>query len=174
MNWKLSRRPRDCVRCDVRYQPTSNGQKYCASCRGLAYRELSRVLRRRAYWRHREESIADVRSWQAKNSERYHRSRREYESRKLKRAIPLVIGHYSNGRFECACCGQKERDFLTIDHIKGGGNRDSSELGIPRGGSSLYRWLIRNGYPPGFQVLCINCNLSKAKHGACIHQMKTG
>ncbi len=38
------------------------------------------------------------------------------------------------------------------------------------GGSVLYSWLKKQGYPPGFQVLCHNCNLAKGYYGACPHQ----
>ncbi len=164
--------PRSCDICGGQFQPRSGSQKFCPTCKKPAYREGQRIWRRKFYYQNREKEIKKVRLWQQKNSERYHSSRREYELRKLRRAIPLVIGHYSGGTFGCACCGQKERDFLTIDHVKGNGNRESKELGIPRGGSPLYRWLVRNGYPPGYQVLCINCNMSKAKNGVCVHRRK--
>ena len=31
------------------------------------------------------------------------------------------------------------------------------------------RWLKRNGYPAGYQVLCFNCNFAKHRKGACPH-----
>jgi len=30
-----------------------------------------------------------------------------------------------------------------------------------KGGNVLYKWLEREGFPPGFQVLCFNCNGKK-------------
>jgi len=30
-------------------------------------------------------------------------------------------------------------------------------------GTSLYSWLRTNGYPPGYQVLCITCNMAKGE-----------
>ena len=32
-----------------------------------------------------------------------------------------VIGHYSHGKFCCACCGEDHREFLALDHINGDG-----------------------------------------------------
>jgi hypothetical protein len=84
-----------------------------------------------------------------------------------------VMEHYSNGAPRCACCGESERDFLAIDHIEGHGNEHRRKIfGRVQGGWQLYVWLIRQGFPSGFQVLCFNCNLSKAKHGKCIHVAK--
>jgi hypothetical protein len=32
-----------------------------------------------------------------------------------------ALHHYSNGTMTCACCGERHVDFLTLDHIDGGG-----------------------------------------------------
>jgi hypothetical protein len=77
-----------------------------------------------------------------------------------------VLGHYSSQTFRCACCGESECDFLVIDHLGGHGNEQRRQIfGRAQGGPEFYHWLVKNGYPPGFQVLCSNCNMSKAKHG---------
>jgi hypothetical protein len=87
-----------------------------------------------------------------------------------------TFGRY--GGFRCACCGVTEEAFLTLDHIGGGGNKHRAEVkraggGNARGGgSSFYRWLRRHGYPPGYQVLCFNCNFAKWRLGTCPHQRK--
>lgn len=75
----------------------------------------------------------------------------------------LVFNHYGH---HCVCCGETEPKFLAIDHILGGGNKHIKEIG--RG--NLYRWIIRNKYPKGFQVLCHNCNVAKGFYGSCPHQ----
>jgi hypothetical protein len=75
-----------------------------------------------------------------------------------------VIGYYGG---KCACCGQSELIYLTIDHINGGGNAHAREIGR---GVALYRWLRRYGFPEGFQVLCANCNHGRARNGGiCPH-----
>ncbi|KKN13487.1 hypothetical protein LCGC14_1005810 [marine sediment metagenome] len=65
-----------------------------------------------------------------------------------------VIDHYSNNKFECDWCNVKDMRVLSIDHINGGGNKHRKESHI----SDLYWWLIKNNYPKGFRVLCMNCN----------------
>jgi hypothetical protein len=72
-----------------------------------------------------------------------------------------VFGHYGT---VCACCGTTEN--LTIDHVNGGGTKHREELG-GIGGIQFYVWLIRNGFPEGFQTLCNPCNISKGNGLAC-------
>ena len=89
------------------------------------------------------------------------------ETRKLRIE---VFSHYckSDAPF-CQCCGDTTNEFLTIDHIEGGGNKHRKE--INRRGSSIYRWLRQNRYPAGFRVLCMNCNHSFGHYGYCPHQV---
>jgi hypothetical protein len=73
----------------------------------------------------------------------------------------------------CACCGETEPTFLTIDHVNndGGAKRRSGEH--PAGSAPIYRWLIKNNFPPGFQVLCMNCQFGKKYNGGvCPHQSR--
>lgn len=72
---------------------------------------------------------------------------------------------YSSKHPECACCGLDQWQFLTIDHVNGGGNQHRKSMGV----TSIFRWLKANNYPPGFQVLCHNCNLAKYIYGQCPH-----
>ena len=75
-----------------------------------------------------------------------------------------VFGHYGRS---CACCGSTES--LTIDHVNGGGAEHRRDvLGAPSGsGIKFYRWLVREGFPDGFQALSMPCNQSKSRRGAC-------
>ena len=68
----------------------------------------------------------------------------------------------------CACCGEPEMAFLTIDHIEGSGQIHKESIS-----TTIYNWLKRNGFPDGFQSLCWNCNLAKHIYGACPHQKGT-
>jgi len=70
--------------------------------------------------------------------------------------------------------------MLTLDHINGGGIRHRTAIANERGwknkvgGVSFYRHLICLGFPPGYQVLCFNCNYSKHLLGVCAHQLREG
>ena len=75
------------------------------------------------------------------------------------------------GGIQCNCCGENHVEFLTIDHINGGGNKHRIEVTGSKTGS-IYRWLKRNMYPEGFQVLCFNCNSAKGLFGLCPHEIE--
>lgn len=78
-----------------------------------------------------------------------------------------VLSHYGGNPPKCACCGENNVGFLTIDHILGDGNKHRKKIGQ----SNIYYWLIRNNFPKGYQVLCYNCNLGKAHNdGVCPHK----
>lgn len=55
---------------------------------------------------------------------------------------------------------------LSMDHIAGGGTQHRIALSGGKnpkgvGGSTLYRYLKKEGYPNGYQVLCMNCQFIK-------------
>lgn len=67
----------------------------------------------------------------------------------------------------CACCGEERPEFLTIDHIHGGGKKHQRESG---GTKAILRELKRMGWPKDrFQLLCYNCNCAKGFYGRCPH-----
>ena len=72
----------------------------------------------------------------------------------------------------CACCGESEISFLTIDHINGDGAAHRRSLGQTRGMSrSLMRWLLSEKRLD-IQILCYNCNCSKRTSGVCAHEQR--
>lgn len=81
------------------------------------------------------------------------------------------------GGHKCACCGESNRVFLTLDHINNDGaewRRQNFGGNKSRGcGLSTYEWCKRNGYPSIFQVLCWNCQQGKrfSPDGICPHQI---
>lgn len=80
-----------------------------------------------------------------------------------------VLKHYGNGKMKCACCGENEIKFLSLDHIDGGGKLDRKKNGY---GNAFYFYLKKNNYPKGFQILCHNCNMAKGFYGVCPHKDK--
>jgi hypothetical protein len=164
-------KPRSCVRCGKSYQPASGSQRYCIQCRPIMKKVYTsewsrRNPRRRRQISQRAKDRDPVRTRQLK--------RFNFYRWKEKHVVEvLVLGHYSNGSPACACCSESERDFLVIDHIEGHGNEHRRQIfGRAQSGWRFYSWLVKQGFPTGFQVLCFNCNMSKAKHGKCVHVAK--
>ena len=74
----------------------------------------------------------------------------ECPSRVLKLEMIATYG----GR--CVICGESRWEFLTIDHINGGGTQHRASVN-----GNLYSWLRRKGWPRDkYQLLCFNCNCS--------------
>lgn len=79
------------------------------------------------------------------------------------------------GGLICACCGETELSFLSLDHVNNDGAnwRRRRFSGRHCAGYTTYAWLRNNKFPPGFQVLCMNCNHGKRmNHGICPHQVR--
>ena len=96
----------------------------------------------------------------------YNKERNRQDHLKLKL---LVLSKYGT---VCQCCGEDQYQFLSIDHIDGNGAEHRRQIfGNPRGGGGWYRWLRRNGFPPGYRVLCLNCNFAYGFYKVCPHKI---
>jgi hypothetical protein len=79
-----------------------------------------------------------------------------------------IFHHYG---LECSCCGESNLAFLQIDHINNDGAKHRKVL--RKNGTTLYRWLIKNNFPEGYQTLCANCNIARYHNGGiCPHQQR--
>jgi len=158
--------PRACVRCGQPYHPASGPQRYCVQCRPIMHKVYASEWGRRNPERRKQ---INERS-KARNPEHTRQLKRFTFYRWRETTKMTVLEHYSNGPPKCACCGETERDFLAVEHVDGHGNEHRRKtFGRVQGGWQLYSWLIHERFPPGFQILCFNCNMSKAKHGKCVH-----
>lgn len=77
-----------------------------------------------------------------------------------------VIAAYGGA---CACCGEAEPQFLTLDHVNNDGAEHRRTSGL-RTGIATWRYARRMGYPDTFQLLCWNCNGAKGAYGRCPHE----
>lgn len=132
---------------------------YCKDC--------SKVLSKKYRLKNPEKCYQAIRRWQKRNPEKLKLTMHN-AALKTKRE---VMGKYSEGDPKCACCGETEIKFLTIDHIKGGGMAERKKLNN-KGGYNFYRYLRKKNYPDGYQVLCFNCNMSKGAYGECPHRSR--
>lgn len=102
-------------------------------------------------------------AWIDRNREVYNARMRKTNGGKRQRYRAIVLEHYGG---KCSCCGEHYQQFLAIDHMDGGGSRHRREVV----GSHLYPWLIRNGFPSGYRILCHNCNQARGSYGVCPHE----
>lgn len=92
----------------------------------------------------------------------------DYQKSRYARIRQRVVDGYGG---KCYCCGETEPCFLTLDHVNNDGaehRRKHKAVGM-----RLYQYLIRNKFPPEFQLLCFNCNCGRQiNNGVCPHGRK--
>lgn len=91
---------------------------------------------------------------------------REWSKKNHSELKYLVFSHYSKNKIQCECCGENEFEFMTVDHIDGIHKTKHPKLRSV----FLYRWLEKNNFPEGYQILCYGCNLLKSNNSICPHQ----
>lgn len=111
----------------------------------------------------------------AENARRWKRATNYNEKRREAKRVRrlMLLKHYSGSETPfCACCNEMHYEFLALDHKDGGGNEHRRKVwGRNRGGGTdTADWVIKNNYPPLFQVLCHNCNMSSSFYGSCPHK----
>lgn len=73
---------------------------------------------------------------------------------------------------QCKGCGEYRPEFLSLDHINGGGNAHRKSIGGDIS-AAIYCWAIKtplNEVRSILRVLCMNCNTSYGVYGYCPHQ----
>ncbi len=152
-----------CVICGKEFQVITNKKCCSEDCTKLRLKE--KYKQRRFKYRKNMRKAAN----------KYRKNHPEYKeyNRIRNRKIKLeVLTHYGGNPPKCACCGEIIYEFLTIDHINNDGREHRKQIKMV-GGTKFYRWLKRNNFPEGFQVLCFNCNCGKEiNKGVCPHKSK--
>jgi hypothetical protein len=164
-----------CSRCGAEKPADqfAKGRNRCLECNRAYYREYFRTRpeqkeRRRETIRRWQQSEKG-RQWRAKHNAQYYAAHRE-----------RLIAHTRAWRAEvdaklreiygsvCACCGETEPAFLTIDHVNGDGAEDRKKHD---GHRQLRFWLSQQPKLPGYRMLCWNCNCGRRlNNGVCPHE----
>lgn len=80
-----------------------------------------------------------------------------------------VLYTYGGNPPKCACCGEDELVFLTIDHCMGGGYKDRKHRSM----YSIFTRILKEMDFSKYQILCMNCNWAKNRYKIiCPHQQK--
>ncbi len=140
-----------CAGCD-KHVPLSDWTKHNSTADRLQHRcNHCRNAQRREARRNKKGHYATER-------ERYHEQHKKACLALYYRYKKLVFEHYSTGTpFCCKSCGFNDERALSIDHIDGRGAAHRKQLN----GVNLCKWLVKEGYPEGYQILCMNCQFIK-------------
>lgn len=72
----------------------------------------------------------------------------------------------------CACCGENEFAFLTLDHIGGGGAEHRASIKQGNKVLRIRQQLKAEGWPKDkYRILCMNCNHATRYGKTCPHQL---
>lgn len=155
---------------------------WCLSCRNEYAKSLYRKKRESmtdAEWkayrkrlnekqkRNRQKRIECMKPKELRAFREKERSGNAERRKQVRHEVYMAYGGYC-----CACCGESEPAFLSIDHVNNDGAEHKRRENLVTG-EQMYRWLKRHGFPPGFQILCMNCQWGKRNNnGVCPHQVR--
>lgn len=77
-----------------------------------------------------------------------------------------VLKAYGN---KCSCCRRRGIEFLTIDHVNGGGRKHRKA----KGSMAILRAIIKLNFPKKYRILCWDCNGARGVYGYC-HKKTNG
>lgn len=95
------------------------------------------------------------------------RLKRAEDARLRRRKLRLeFLEAYGN---QCACCGEREEAFLTLEHKNRDGHAHRKEVGHTS--SQVINDLKKRGWPKdNYEILCFNCNRAQWERGICPHR----
>lgn len=136
-------------------------------------KEAVRGYKKAYVQRHPERRLASIRKYDEYNKDKaaqYYKDNQEHIRKRVKENTETrrdeFLQMYGN---KCICCGETEKAFLTVDHVKGqkGVPREKKERGI-----TLYRNAIAEYRPDLYRVFCMNCNFATRYEGSiCPHNL---
>src|SRR5947209_2858167 len=110
-------RPSKCKYCGITFIPSWATQRYCSK-------------RHKNLWG-REQYFSQHPEMQ-----------REFKRRSHQRLRDTVLTHYGGDPPRCACCGERAKEFLAIDHINNDGSKHRQTFK-----GSIEQWLKNHAYP---------------------------
>jgi len=139
---------------------------YCRACKGKRAKEYYHNVQK-----HNLNLIEKKKKYNARPEIKKRRVRAARDcNRRIRRE---TLEHYGGSPPNCNCCGEKNYEFLTLDHINNDGAKHRKELvgNSKISGAVFCRALKKHGFPndPPLQVLCWNCNCARFYFGGCPH-----
>jgi hypothetical protein len=142
--------------CAATYNNLRKEKKFISDEEKSRRKERDREHSKKYRIEHKEETQAYAEKYRSENKEKNH----TYGKKRNLKIKTNFIEMYGN---KCACCGEKQIEFLTLDHI------DYSKKGKGETGSKAYMKALAEYRPDLYQVLCYNCNCAR-RHGICPHK----
>jgi hypothetical protein len=144
--------------------------EYYAANRGVAKARKSRYLakpekaemRRISEQKYKETHKEEIVAYGVKRYETHKEHMARLQVSRNNVLKQQVFSHYCGGEPRCQCLGCYKTHSLQVDHVVGG-RQHVNKKGIRVTGPPLWRWLIKAGFPEGYQILCACCNCMSGK-----------
>lgn len=135
----------------------------------LKNKEKIRAKAKKYYEGNKEACIERVARYKEKfGKEKWSERHKKYVSKGARELKEQTFAAYGD---VCACCGEADPKFLSIDHVGNWGSKHRKELGHRGTGSAMYRVLRAQGFPKRiFRLLCFNCNQATRYGQPCPHE----
>lgn len=146
----------NCTICGKPYFLSHAKQKTCLEESCQTKRKLKCHQVRMQTPRGKASAILAKQNYKLRHPLRYqtmHKNAQIKKLRKWKARVYEMLGG------KCAHCGNADLDVLCIDHVAGNGHAERKR-GLT--GQNLHRKILKLG-TDGYQLLCCNCNMKKAK-----------
>lgn len=145
-----------------------NMTKTCNTCNKTLSVELFGLCRgntTKKEWYHNKckECTKEQRRTKYRTDETSRLKERSYSRQHYKDMRKSLLEYYGG---KCSCCSESTYEFLVFDHINNDGNKHRRQHGTSA--REFVFWLKKN-LPNDIQVLCHNCNMSRAFYGVCPH-----
>ncbi len=147
-----------CSGCDKEFIRKHNAQRYC--CRKCS----NKYARRRMNAKRANSKCLqcgkkrDSHLVRCSKCQKYKLRMARKRSREIKKEFIRVYGG------KCECCSENRWEFLSLDHVQGGGRKDSH---LNR--NTMYKIAMENHDKSTYRLLCMNCNTAIGFYGYCPH-----
>lgn len=122
----------------------------CAAC--------SLISNKASYDKNPSSRVASTAKWRSSNPGRFNTYMAE---RRQRIKVDLVTGYGG----KCTCCGETAIEFLTLEHLNGGGRAHRAA----KDSLAIFNEVIKAGFPNEYTILCMNCNFAKRFGKECPH-----
>ena len=142
----------------------TRSQWQCSNCGSTETKKRAKGLCQKCYHKqykhlHHERTLEHQRAYYRRHKESFI-AKISAKRRQMRLKMIEALGG------QCVCCGEKSKEFLCLDHIKGGGRREYKK----KARHQIWRAAMKEGLPRDrYRLLCWNCNSSLGLYGYCPH-----
>ena len=153
-----------CKECDKKRiaQWQKDNPERCKARKNESYKRNKYKIRKKFKKRYHSDPAFRKKVLAATREYNHERGGFEVARKRAQRNKDAAFAAYGGYKCQGQGCNVTDLQLLNIDH-EGGRKRHNHPVKMR--GDWLYSWLKTHNYPPGFRVLCFNCNVKEYHNG---------